>query len=221
MASAGGRHAPDDSDRGPNIISCATVMLVIPTLTVLIRLWSRLVASRIRFWWDDYMLLATLLCSHVYLAAVIWAVSLGVGKHSWMIPLENLKATLKSQLVQLLFYGLATCFMRLSAITLYARIFRVSSISKILLWGLGATVTAWGVCVLVVPWTNCHPLKKTIDRSIPGTCLVRTKWYIAAAVIAFLLDIAILLTPMPMVWRLNLRTKKKILVTVTLVLGYA
>ena len=82
-------------------------------------------------------------------------------------------------------------------------------------------MTAWWVCMMVVPWTNCHPLAKTLDLTIPGTCVVRTKWYIGAGVINLLLDITILLTPMPMVWRLKMRRRKKVFVTIALILGYA
>ena len=221
MVGVGFYHPPDYSDRGPNIIACATVLVVVPTLTVLIRIWSRVVASRVHFWRDNYMLLVTLICSHVYLATVFWGVSLGVGKHSWMIPLKNLKPTLMSQHLQSTFYALVVFLMRLSALTLYARILRFLHTTKMLLWGLGGIAAAWWICMMVVPWTNCHPLAKTIDPTILGTCDVRISWYIGAGVINFLLDVIILLTPMPMVWRLNLRGKKKILVTFALALRYA
>ena len=221
MAGAGFHHAPNYSDRGPNIVACATVLLVVPTLAVFIRLWSRVVVSRIRFWWDDYSLLGTLICSNINLATVIWGVSLGLGKHSWMIPLENLKPMLMSEHLQTTFYALATFLMRLSALTLYARIFRIENATKMFLWGLGGIVTAWWVCMMVVPWTNCHPLAKTLDTTIPGHCSVRIKWYYGSGAINFVLDVILLLTPMPMVWRLKMKRRKKIFVTFALVLGYA
>lgn len=80
MSTAAAHHAPNYADRGPNIIACATVLVAVPTLTVLVRFWSRIVVSGVRFWLDDYMVFGTLICSHVYMATVFWGVSMGLGK---------------------------------------------------------------------------------------------------------------------------------------------
>ena len=215
------KHAPDYSDRGPAIIVTAVILIVLSTVAAGIRFWSRAVVSNLVFWWDDLMFICTLLTSHAYLGVIIWSVALGVGKHMWMIPTENLKPTVIMQHTQISFYITTTLFMRLSALALYARVFRVSDRMRKALWGLGGILVAFWAAEMIIPFTNCTPIAKTIDPFIPGTCASRTNWYIASQVIRTAFDFAILLLPVPMVWKLNLKLKRKILVTLGLFLGYA
>ncbi|KAF2792075.1 hypothetical protein K505DRAFT_58521 [Melanomma pulvis-pyrius CBS 109.77] len=212
--------APDYSDRGPNIIACAVILLIVPSVAVIIRLWSRTVASRSRFWWDDFWLLITLLFSHLYLIMNIWGVSLGLGKHQWMVPLTTIKPNLMNLHLGLTFYGTAITVMKLSALALYARLFRVSTRVQKFLWALGIFVIAFWMVLLVVPWTNCTPLKKTINPLVPGKCTTRIGYYITAGVFNLILDFVILLTPVPLIWRLTLTRIKKIQVSLVFLLGY-
>lgn len=55
-----GGKAPDYGDRGPSIVATGAVMMALSTVAVLVRFWSRMVATRAKFWWDDAALLATL-----------------------------------------------------------------------------------------------------------------------------------------------------------------
>lgn len=211
---------PNYETRGPNIIACCVVLLVVPSIATFIRLWSRSVASRSRFWWDDFTLLLTLLFSHLYLIISLWGVSIGLGKHSWMISLDDAKSNLIMLHLSLMFYSTAITLMKLSALALYARLFRVSTRTRWYLWVLGTFVTIFWVVIMVVPWTNCTPVAKTIDPFIPGKCTTRTDYYIAAGTLNAALDFIILLTPMPLVWKLNLRFKKKVFVSLVFLFGY-
>jgi hypothetical protein len=200
--------APNYATRGPGLIACSVVLLIIPSITVFIRLWSR-ATSRTKFWWDDFMVLSTLLFSHLLLATTLKLVSLGLGKHTWMIPLKNVKPTLTWQLLSLTWYTIAITLLKLSALTLYARIFRVEIITRLVLWGVGALALAWGIGISIEPWTNCRPV-----------CQNRSKWYIAAGTINLLFDLVVLLIPMPLIWALNLQLKKKVLLSMVFLLGY-
>jgi len=155
------------------------------------------------------MVLSTLLFSHLLLATTLKLVSLGLGKHSWMVPLKNLKPTLTWQLLSLTWYTIAITLLKLSALTLYARIFRVEKRTRLVLWGVGALALAWGIGITIEPWTNCRPV-----------CQNRAKWYIAAGTINVLFDLSVLLIPMPLIWALNLQLKKKVLLSMVFLLGY-
>lgn len=212
--------APNYANRGPNIIACSVVLLIVPSITVCIRFWSRVVASRAHFWWDDLMLLLTLLFSHLFIIMNIWGVTLGLGKHIWMIPAKNLQPTLMSEHLQTTFYSTTTVFMRLSALMLYARIFRIDGRVRIGLWVLGGLVSAFWMACIVVPWTNCHPIAKTLHPFMRGECASRVSWYIGSGAINTIFDVIIMLVPMPMILRLNLKAKKKASLMLILVLGY-
>lgn len=65
---------PNYDSRAGGIIAVAVVMIVVSTIAVFLRFWSRAVnATRLRFWWDDYAMLACLvICAppprHLHLA---------------------------------------------------------------------------------------------------------------------------------------------------------
>jgi hypothetical protein len=54
---------PNYDTRAPEILACAIIMIVITTLAVILRFWSRAVVSNLEFWWDDWALLATMVSS--------------------------------------------------------------------------------------------------------------------------------------------------------------
>ncbi|KAG9235750.1 hypothetical protein BJ875DRAFT_421469 [Amylocarpus encephaloides] len=217
----GPKIAPNYDDRGPAVVVCSVILLVIPSIAVTVRLWSRAVASHAKFWYDDLLLLLTLLFSSLFIIMNLWGVSLGFGKHTWMIPMTNLKPTLLMQHLQITFYACAIWMMRLSALALYARIFRVRGITRTLLWVMAAMITSFWVATMVVPWMNCDPVAKTLDPFVLGTCKNQTTWFLASGAINVIFDFMILLFPIPLVWKLQLRLKKKLFVCLVFVLGYA
>lgn len=109
---------------------------------------------------------------------------------------------------------------KLSALCLFARIFRQSPTFRRVLWGFGFAVTGWFVCTAVIPWFNCTPVRKTIEPFIPGTCFDRMGWFLASAFINAFWDFSILVLPMPVIWSLQMTLRKKISVTFVFVLGY-
>lgn len=146
-------HEPNYDTRGPNLLVCSVVLLVIPSITVLVRFWSRAVTSAglRNLWWDDYMLLATLLFSHLYLAFNIWGIALGLGKHAWMVPIANAAPSFLQQRVSLVWYFTVITLTKLSALTFYARVFRVSTTFRYIVWGLAGIITAFWVGITIEP----------------------------------------------------------------------
>ena len=49
-----------DPNRGPGLVGLSVVMMVLPTIAVALRFWSRLTLKGQRFWWDDWFAIASL-----------------------------------------------------------------------------------------------------------------------------------------------------------------
>lgn len=47
-------------DRGSHIVAVSIVMTILPTMALTLRLWSRLISKNNRFWWDDWLAIASL-----------------------------------------------------------------------------------------------------------------------------------------------------------------
>lgn len=213
--------ATSAADRGPSVVAVAVVGIVVSTIAVIMRFWSRAVASTLVLWWDDWAMLITVLFSHTFMAIDIYMTTVGLGKHSWVIPLENLKPEIQAQRVGLVFYAATIWGIKISALLLYSRLFDKSSPRfGMVLKATGVVVTIWWIIISIYPWSFCNPIAKNMDPMLPGECWESKPWYYASAFINAFLDLWVLLLPMPIVWKLRMSRKKKIAVTGVFLFGY-
>ncbi|GAW20837.1 hypothetical protein ANO14919_103490 [Xylariales sp. No.14919] len=211
---------PSSETRAPGIIACCIVSIVVPTIAVVLRLWSRGVVASLKFWWDDAAILATLIFSHVFLALHLYWTTIGLGRHAYTIPpsLKNPSNILSR--VSLVFYAACILLVKISALLLYARIFKASPVFRRALWIIGVFLTVWWVILTIVPWLFCHPLEKDIELSLPGVCDHPSAWYYTSAFINAIEDLVVLILPTPIIWKLQMTRKKKISISLVFFIGY-
>jgi len=82
------------STRRPEIVAVAAVGIAISSIAVILRFYARYQAHSaarisVRFWWDDWALLVTLLFSHGFLALNIAWTNYGLGKHILAVPFSH------------------------------------------------------------------------------------------------------------------------------------
>ena len=53
-------------DRGSHIVAVSIVMTILSTMALTLRVWSRLISKNNRFWWDDWLAIASLVCAAGY-----------------------------------------------------------------------------------------------------------------------------------------------------------
>jgi hypothetical protein len=212
---------PNYDDRGPGLVACAVVALVVSTIAIIARFWARAVASRMTLWWDDWAILATAVFSHVFLSLEIYWTTVGMGRHAWMIPMEYLWINLILNRIVLMFYATTVWLLKVSALFFYARVFKISKSFRLVLYGVGVFVTLWWFALTLTPWTFCRPWSKTVNPDIPGECIHPTAWYLASSFLNAFTDLVVLLLPMPAVWSLKMTFKKKLSVICVFIVGYA
>jgi hypothetical protein len=69
-----------DDDRRPNYIAANAICIGFAILAVVLRFVSRLMAG-VRLGWDDYTIVASLIFTIVYTAALFVTVHYGMGRH--------------------------------------------------------------------------------------------------------------------------------------------
>ncbi|PHH89662.1 hypothetical protein CDD83_5580 [Cordyceps sp. RAO-2017] len=214
---------PNYDNQGPGLVACAAVAMAASTVAVGLRFWSRAVAaSSLIFWWDDWAMLLTLALSHAFLALNAYWTSIGLGRHAWMIPLDHLAPNAAANVAGLTLYGSCVCLVKLSALLLYARIFKRSSRAFVAaLAAVAALVVVWWAVAAVVPWSFCRPWRKNVEPLVPGECHPQKAWFTASAFINAALDLLVLLLPMPAVWRLQMTARKRLSVMFIFLLGYS
>jgi hypothetical protein len=102
---------------------------------------------------------------------------------------------------------------------MYYRIFRFPYF-KIWAYIIGTFVILWVICITFLFIFICVPVQKLWYPDLPGRCINQVSTWIANAVSTIATDVAILLLPIPQVWKLQLRISEKIAVLIAFSLGF-
>lgn len=175
--------------------------------------------------WDDWLALAALPTALALTGTIIAGTHFGAGKHKDDIPDEDETVFSKLQLVGTLAFDFSISFSKMSALAFYSRVFRRRTItSRVWQWcyyiTFGLTI-AWLISMVAIALFRCVPLSKLWSPSTPGKCVTRSNTYLAGALSSVLIDIMILLLPLPLIFKLKIRLVRKLLIAGTFIIGYA
>lgn len=148
-------------------------------------------------------------------------IDLGLGLHIQAIPTENIEKFLKLLWIIYYVFDTGTAVGKMSALFFYARIFSVNNSKfKYALWVVHAMTAAWLVGILLSVTFMCDPVPRAWETSLPGHCLNTGKLWIGSGVTSLLIDIIILVMPLPMLWNLQMKVTRRILITGVFICGY-
>ncbi|EME46733.1 hypothetical protein DOTSEDRAFT_169535 [Dothistroma septosporum NZE10] len=207
---------PSD-DRGPSIQAIQILMIVFATSAVALRFTARRVSS-FGLWWDDWTILAALgPCLAINVANII-GVSLGLGRHIWDVH-DSGKAYLRTLFVTEITYTTALALNKLAVLLMYHRLFEVERKMKIAVKVLAVIVISWWMAVEITTLLQCTPIHRFWNYEKKGTCIDIAKFFEGSAIPNVIIDIAILLLPQPIIWRLKLSKTNKIALCGIFLLG--
>lgn len=113
----------------------------------------------------------------------------------------------------------AYTLIKLSILHFYKTIFGINGVFRYTIYVVAAVVVSFGIGVFLAQILICRPFAKNWNRSLPGVCGSSPATILSEAVINMLIDIAIMVLPMPLVWRLQMTRRRKIVFTVLVGLG--
>jgi hypothetical protein len=130
----------------------------------------------------------------------------GMGLHADTIPAENVVMIAKLLVVAEILYVFNLVWTKISLLLMYYRIFHFPFFKK---WTLviGTVVVLWVICVTFLFIFICVPVQKLWYPHLEGRCINQVGTWIANAVSTIATDFAILLLPIPQVWKLHLRRR--------------
>lgn len=163
----------------PLWISCV-VFIIIDTLIVLAKTYSRIRLARLRFWWDDFWIIV----AYVFLMPICAiAMSMVKVETSWstedriILDLDENEALLKLIYVLLHFLLASYAATRYSILALYLRIFSDSKL-RVAIWAVAVFVTLQWVSFAISAIMQCNPVQYFWNRRIEGgTCIDVDKFY--------------------------------------------
>ncbi|KAF5003129.1 hypothetical protein FDECE_10320 [Fusarium decemcellulare] len=206
-------------NRAPVLIGVVVMMMCLSALMVSLRVLCRTMIKE--FGLDDVAALFTLACTLGCGASMIAMTHYGLGKHDWTLSSETLILYARCFWISVLFYMMALWFAKMTFLLHYYRLMSVSTTMRNIYLGCLILVVLWGGSQGIMAFLECVPLQAVWDPRVEGKCRPHqtTLWYING-VINIVSDVAILILPLPVVWKLNFPRTQKILLSGIFGLGF-
>ncbi|KAM0454389.1 hypothetical protein ACHAPV_008469 [Trichoderma viride] len=202
----------------PWTVQVTASMTVLALLCVVLRLASRNIRKQ-PLGWDDYMIIFSMGWYLVVVGFIFAMYDNGMGLHADKVELPRIVMMAKWLLVAEILYAWNLGWTKLSLLLMYYRIFHVPYFKK-MAWAVGGFVMAWVVCITFLFIFICVPVQKLWYPDLPGHCINQVGTWIANASSTIFTDLAILILPIPQIWKLQLRTAEKIGLTFAFGLGF-
>ncbi|KAI0378203.1 hypothetical protein F5Y04DRAFT_262681 [Hypomontagnella monticulosa] len=220
----------DSDDLGPGLRAFIIVMIIITVVSLALRFWSRNLtpsAARVqfhRFWWDDWVALiaAAILLSQLAIELVMIE-DAGFGRHMETLSLEEQKLFFKLLYVGDFIYDTALVLTKLSGLLFLSRIFPRHANSRLFNGALYATYglnASWLIGAYFGTIFLCDPVEKGWDPFLEGECGLTTNLFLGSAIPSVVIDLIIMILPLPKIWGLRTTAGKKVGLIAIFILGY-
>ncbi|KAJ5836645.1 hypothetical protein N7447_002671 [Penicillium robsamsonii] len=212
-------HETDPNSDIPRVIAICLVCSTLAFLAVCLRFYVRI--SNKRFpWIDDYAALVSLLLTLAYVGIAVAQTRWGQGLSAAYFPKENIIPFSKIQYAGGPIYCLDVLGFKVALLTSYLRIAGIiEQYRKIIITAIVMCVVNQLTFALIIS-VSCIPVAKQWDESLEGHCIQTLPFYFALGGTSIALDLIIIALPLPVLWKLQLRSKQKALLACLFALGF-
>ncbi|KAK0636281.1 hypothetical protein B0T17DRAFT_74978 [Bombardia bombarda] len=169
---------------------------------------------------DDYCLFAGYVCLNVLYAVYIGFLEIdvrwGLGRH--VIIVIDIEKYAISTSVCISCYVFGMVCIKLSILLLYHRIFPGRNFRNALLV-LAAVIFSWTMAAFFASIFSCYPVRSSWDPTVEGYCIDYGMVTLVIGIFNILIDFTMLAYPMPVLWKLQMATRRKILLSMAFVAG--
>ncbi|KAK4159309.1 hypothetical protein QBC43DRAFT_222264 [Cladorrhinum sp. PSN259] len=209
-------------DHGPKLIRILTAMTIIVTITVLLRVVTR-IKRRVPLGLDDWLILSALLPTWgMYIVAVLLVKLGGLGKPlavNMAIDPNRIMVYHKVLFAGELIYATALALTKLSVLAMYRRCFP-TKIMKVGWFGLGGITVAWWLAVCISTIFQCTPVRKVFDPArVQGHCIDIIQSFLGNSIPNILTDVVIFFLPTYEVLKLHIPRHQRVALAAVFLLG--
>lgn len=117
-------------------------------------------------------------------------------------------------------YNITLLFIKLSLVLQYFPIVQQIPRYRTVFFVVSAFVVAWATGMVFTEMLICVPARGYWDKSVPAKCLPDQTVHLVSSVGNIVTEITLLVLPLPVVWRLRLATRQKVVLTGIFCLGF-
>ncbi|KAJ5100497.1 hypothetical protein N7456_006549 [Penicillium angulare] len=211
-----------DGNRQPGLIALCVVMLTLAVTSVALRCVSILTSRTHKFGYDDLFAILTLPFIIAESILIFYWISLGLGRHSATLPVSNQLAGPKIIFAAAYLYDACITFPKLAVLCFYYRVFRRGGVWVTpTLWVVGGLCTCWLIGSWIATTLQCTPIRASWETVAGSKCVKQSTFFTATAAPSAILDVIILLIPLPLLWALQMTRMKKAMLTGIFICGYS
>ncbi|RMJ24322.1 hypothetical protein PHISP_04796 [Aspergillus sp. HF37] len=171
-------------------------------------------------WVDDYATLSSSILEIGYAALAVVQTRWGQALAPAYFPPENAVPFSKVQYAGGPIYTLALLGFKLALLTSYLRIAGFVNTYRYTTYVVMALVTCNQFIFTFVITLACHPVSKQWNPSKPGWCINTVASYYAIAGTSLGFDLVIIILPLPVLFKLQLKLKQKVVLCSLFALGF-
>ncbi|KAL8784736.1 MAG: hypothetical protein Q9195_008918 [Heterodermia aff. obscurata] len=221
------------ANNNSEVMSASVTLLALPTVFVALRLLSRYMSGA-GLWWDDTAAILGMVLSWGCNITNILASHKSLGHHTEVLPLAVLVDFYRHVYAFQVQYSLAMTLLKTSVLLILTartsvlfqyRIFPVVPFRRIVL-ACGAFVLAFGTASTLAFILACTPISDFwlalaggLKSKLRGNCISIRKLLLINGGINTFTDIALLLLPLPILWRLRASKLQKLVLTAIFITG--
>ncbi|KAK6007013.1 hypothetical protein QM012_006021 [Aureobasidium pullulans] len=167
----------------------------------------------------DLIILATLVF-YTDVGCFQYIVKVGLGRHLWDVSAANFSPTfLEVWTFAAMIYSVCMLLIKMSILMLYRRLFPIENF-RYLWWMCAFCTVGYGLGAIFSSLFACVPVRANWDLTIAASrCINKQAFYLGNGVMNIITDLMILALPIPIVWRLTLELRQKIILSVVFTLG--
>ncbi|KAI9852707.1 MAG: hypothetical protein M1838_005902 [Thelocarpon superellum] len=197
-----------NESRQGSLMAVNISMVIISTAAVALRLLARRLA-RVGLSWDDYIILAAQALAYACFGVLIPPIQLGLGKHTFSIPLDDLIPLGQYHYIFNMCYAFALPVVKFSIIFFLYRTFPTQGFRRVCVVFGWFMFTAWIANLFPAIWI-CRPISYYWDKFQEGSCFDEERFLIATSGLTILFDLVLLFIPLPLVWTLRVSPQQKV-----------
>ncbi|KAK1140232.1 hypothetical protein N8T08_010529 [Aspergillus melleus] len=199
-------------------VGVTTVFTFLSTVAVFLRFTSRLLTLSVK--WDDWTCFGALILAYGSFICIIIAATVAHGGYDiWFYSMATLEKYMKLVLGFNMMYVGSVTLSKVSILLFYQRIFQIRKPFRIASWIVGFLVFGFFASNEFGLIFSFSPVEAQWKVWLPNTTIQIKQFWLATGIINVLLDVIILCLPQPLVWKLKMGWKQRILLSGVFCLG--
>ncbi|CAL5869863.1 uncharacterized protein PFLUO_LOCUS4094 [Penicillium psychrofluorescens] len=206
-------------NQNSEMLGAVVTLMIVGTLAVILRIYTRTSASQAYFGIDDYLVFAALVFAYGTGICVLISTKYKNGWHIQALTNHEFIVVWRLLFAHVMIYATTVSCTKASIIMFYHRIFNL----QYSLWITLSIIAGYFVSVIITMVVACRPVAyfwfQYTNPAAEGSCIDVPEFFLVNGVIAVLIDLMILCVPVPIIWNLQMPRSQRAAVIGILFLG--